>query len=267
LTLFGVIMALQITAFNPDYIASYVDEADISSIVTTWLNENVAPDRPVLARAAALGANYFEPQIKEQLHSAVRTAYTFLLNRLDQGRLLETIQSQRPLINDVATNTQAVLNIPALQSLFTNLGIDSSKIASSIDVNQINSFFDLIERAARFQSLLAFVKNFYIPLIVILIALIVGIIFVGRRFRFIFIVLGITLAVYGVVQLSSLLPFGNLARSAIANLSLSSLATDTATKFINDVIRPINIFSAIMLFCGLVLMVMYFVTRPRRAAV
>jgi uncharacterized membrane protein len=64
-----------------------------------------------------------------------------------------------------------------------------------VDVDQINSYFDLIEQAARIQALLVFIRNSYIPLILIILALIIGIIFAARKARFIFIVLGITFSV------------------------------------------------------------------------
>jgi hypothetical protein len=221
----------------------------------------------VAARAAVLGINYFEPQIREQLHSLVRNIYDFFLTRLDQGKLLETVASQRPLVNDVVNNLQAVLNIPILQSLLTNLGIDPQLLINRINLDQINSYFDLLEKAANYQSWLVFIKNFYVPLIIIIIALIAGIIFVGRRFRFVFIVLGVTFATYGVLQLSSALPFGNYASSSIESLGLSSLATDSALRFTNDLIRMLNVFSAVILFCGLVLIIAYFLTRSRKTAV
>lgn len=267
LAVFGVMMVVHLTVFNPDYIASYVDDIDISNSATIWLNENVAPDRPVVARAAALSITYFEPQIKDQLHSAVRDIYSFFLNRLEQGRLLETLASQRPLVNNVVDNLQAILNVPALRSLLNNLGIDPSAISNQVNSAQINSLFDLLERLARYQSLLVFVKHFYIPLIIIIIALIAGIVFVGRKFRFILVVLGITFSAYGILQLSTSLPFGNLAASSINNLNLNSLATDTASRFISDIIRMLTIFSAAILFCGLVLIGVYFITRSRRSAV
>ncbi len=267
LTVFGVIMVLQLSVFNPDYIASYVDNIDISASATNWLNENVAPDRPVAARAAQLGITYFEPQIQEQLHALVRNVYAFFLNRMEQGKLLETVAAQRPLVNDVAANIQSVLNVPGLQSLLNNLGIDPNQIANRINIDQINSYFDMLEKAAKFQTLIVFAKNFFIPLILILIALLIGIIFAAKKLRFIFIVLGLTFAVYGILQLSSLLPFGNFARDAITNLNLNSLANDSAQRFINDVIRMLNIFSGVILFCGIVLVAAYFLTRPRKIAV
>ena len=265
LTVFGVIMILQLTAFNTDYIASYVDNIDVAGSLTIWLNENAAPQRPVAAQAAILGVNYFEPQIKEQLHSLIRNIYSFFLNRLEEGRLLQTIEEQRPLVENVANNVQVLLNLPLVQSIFNNLGIDKSVINSRINTAEIDSFFNLIERAGKFQRLIVFAKNFYIPLILIIVALITGIIFAGRKFRFIFMVLGLVFSIYGVTQLSSLLPFGNLARSAITHLELSPFAHDSAIRFVNDVIGMLNIFCAVILFGGLLLIAAYFLTGSRKS--
>lgn len=260
LTIFGVIMVLQFTAFNPDYIASYVNDIDISNSATVWINENVAPQRPVVAQAAILGVNYFEPQIKEQLYFFVRNVHSFFLTRLEEGRLPQTVEEQRPLVENVANNVQVILNLPAVQNIFNNLGIDTSVISIRINTAEINSFFNLIETAGKSQRLIVFAKNFYIPLILIILALIAGIIFAGRKFRFIFIVLGLVFSIHGILQLSSLLPLGNYARSAIANIELSPFAHDSVIRFINDVVGMLNIFSAVILFAGLLLIAAYFLT-------
>jgi hypothetical protein len=264
LTVFGVIMVLQFTAFYPNYIASYVNDIDISNALTIWINENIAPQRPEVAQAAILGVNYFEPQIIEQLNSVVENIYSFFLERMEEGELLQTIEEQRPLVENVANNIQAIINLPVVQSVFNNLGIDASAINIQVNTGEINSFFTLIEKAAKFQQLIAFAKSFFIPSIFIVLALIAGIIFTGRKFRFIFIVLGAVFSIHGILQLAGLLPLGNYARQAITNLELSPFAHDSATRFVNDVIGMLDIFSAVILFAGLLLITAYFLTRLRK---
>jgi hypothetical protein len=262
LVIFGIILSMQLSVFNTNYFASYVDDADLSAFSRSWLNENVAPDRPIVAKAAELGINYFEPQIKEQLHSAVRNIHGFFLNRLENGKLLETVSEQRPLITDVATNMQTVLNIPIVKSIIENFGLDPNFIQSYVDVQQINEYFDMIERLARYQALVVFAKNIYIPLIVILLVLIIGMLFTTRRLKQFFIMLGTVFAVYGIIQLISLIPVGTYGRLAIAGLDLSPTVNDVILRFLGDITTTIMIFSAVILFCGMLFIGGYFIYKP-----
>ncbi|MEI6186790.1 MAG: hypothetical protein WCP43_06255, partial [Dehalococcoidia bacterium] len=109
LLVLGPVMALQLTVFNPNRIASYVDDLDVPAIAQGWLNTYVAPKNPLVAKSAELVIVNFEPQIKEGLKTAVRDTYSFMLNRLENGKLLETVASQKPLVDNLAANVQAVL--------------------------------------------------------------------------------------------------------------------------------------------------------------
>jgi hypothetical protein len=116
-------MVFHLSIFSPDYVASYVDDVDVSGLASNWLNENIAPERPIVAKAAELGITYFEPQIKDQMRTVVRHIYAFFLDRLEQGKLLETVVEQRSLVTDVASNLQTVLNVPAVRNILEGLGI------------------------------------------------------------------------------------------------------------------------------------------------
>lgn len=111
---FGPILALHQTVFNPDCIASYVDDIDVPALAHNWLKANVAPNNPVLAKTAELIVVNFEPQIKEQLRSFVHNTHAYILDRLQKGTLLQAVTEQRTVIVDLATNIQSVMNIPIL---------------------------------------------------------------------------------------------------------------------------------------------------------
>ena len=235
LTLFGVLTVLHLSVFNSEYFASYVDDVDFTELAGDWLDENVAPERPVVARAIELGVSYFEPQIREQAHSIVRNVHRFFLERLEQGRLLETLVSQRPLVNDVATNLQVVLNIPILRSIADNFGVSLDSISQRINIDQINGYFDLLERLARYQSLLRFAKSFFIPLIFIILLLVAGIIFIARKFRLYAIILGLTFAIYGILQLATGLYAGTQGRPVLSVLDVRPAVYGTMLRFWGDV--------------------------------
>lgn len=266
MVIFGVLLVLQLSVFNPDYIASYVDDINVSSLASDWLNENVAPDNPITAKAAELGIDYYEPQIKEQMRSVIRNVYAFFLTKLEEGRLLETIAEQRPLINDVANNVQVILDVPALKSILDNLGINPDSIKNVINIDQINGYLDLAAKVAQIQTLIVFAKNFYYPMIAIIAAIIIAIIFTARKVRLIALTLGLSFSVYGIVQLVSLLPIRNYGKSAIPNLGLNLAVSNSLLRFINDISQILLIFSSVVLFCGVALLAGYFIINARKAA-
>jgi len=267
LLVIGPVMALQQTVFNPNCIASYADDIDVPALAHDWLKENVAPTNPVLAKSMGLVVINFEPQIKEQLRSCVRNTYAFMLDRLEKGKLLETVAAQRPTVDNMASNIQAVLDLPGLAPAFKALGVTPDSIQKYIDIKQINGYFDMLEQLAALRSVVVTADIIFIPLIIFALALIIAIKLIARRPKFISGELGLIFAICGVLQFVFVLPLDSSMKSAIAQFNLPALLHGWLLRLVGDYNGAVMIYGGVLLVCGIVLIVLYYVFKPRTAGI
>jgi hypothetical protein len=267
LVAFGPILALQLTVFNPDCIASYVDDVDVSAVAHDWLKANMAPKNPVLAKGVELLIINFEPQIKEQMRSCVRNTDAFILDRLKKGKLLETVIAQRPLINNLSSNIQAVMNLPVLSPVFEALGMNAESLQKYIDVKQINGYFDMLEQVAALKDIVATADTIYVPLIIFTLALIIAIKLIARKPRFIAGELGLIFAICGALQFFSVLPVYGIGSSAISQFNLPSLIQNWLLRMVGDYTNIVMIYGGVLLFCGIALIVVYYIFKSRAAGI
>ena len=261
---FGPVLALQQTVFNPDCIASYADDIDVPALAHDWLNQNLAPKNPVLAEAAELVIINFEPQIKEQVRACVRNTYAFLLDRLEKGKLLETVTAQRPLVDDMASRIQTILDLPGLSPAFAALGISPDSIQKYIDVDQINGYFDMLEQVAALKNIVATADIIYIPLIIFILALIIAIKLIARKPGFISGELGLIFAICGVLQFVSVLPVNGLGKSAILQFNLPPLIQSWLLRMVGDYANVLMIYGGVLLLCSIALIIVYYAVKSRR---
>ena len=267
LSLFGPIMALQLTVFNPDCIASYVNDIDVATLAHDWLNTNIAPKNPVLSKTAELVIINFEPQIKDAMRSCVRNTNAFILDRLKKGKLLETVIAERPLVDNLATNIQAVMNLPVVSPIFEALGMNADSLQKYIDVNQINGYFDMLEQLASLKTIVVTADTIYVPLIIFMLALIVAIKLIARKPGFIAGELGLIFAICGALQFVFILPAAGLGRSAIAQFNLPALLHDWLLRMVGDFTNIVMIYGGILLVVGVALVVApYILKRGKRVA-
>ncbi len=258
LLVLGPVMALQLTVFNPNRIASYVDDLDVPAIAQGWLNTYVAPKNPLVAKSAELVIVNFEPQIKEGLKTGVRDTYSFLLNRLENGKLLETVASQKPLVDNLAANVQAVLGIPVLNTLLEVVGVNADSIAKSIDIKQINGYFNMLSELAALQGLIVFIHASFVPAIILVLALLIAIILIARKPRFLSGELGFIFAICGVLQFVFVLPLDGSMKSAIAQFNLPALLHGWLLRLVGDYDGAVMIYGGVLLLAGIILISVYY---------
>ena len=258
LLVLGPVMALQLTVFNPNRIASYVDDLDVPAIAQGWLNTYVAPKNPLVAKSAELVIVNFEPQIKEGLKTGVRDTYSFLLNRLENGKLLETVASQKPLVDNLAANVQAVLGIPVLNTLLEVVGVNADSIAKSIDIKQINGYFNMLSELAALQGLIVFIHASFVPAIILVLALLIAIILIARKPRFLSGELGFILAICGFLQFVFVVPLDGSMKSAIAQFNLPALLHGWLLRLVGDYDGAVMIYGGVLLLAGIILISVYY---------
>jgi len=257
LVLLGPIIALQQTVFNPDCVASYVNDIDVPAMTHSWLKENVAPGNPVLAQSVELVVINFEPQIKEMMRSCVRNLYTYILDSLKKGKLLNTVTAQKPLVDDLAAHIQALMDLPILNPAFQMLGINAESVTKYVDISQLNGLFVMLEQLAEIESLAVILMSGLGPLLLLVITLLAAIVLIARRPGFILGELGLISAISGIIQCIIILPAGSMVKSLISQFNLPPLIRDWMLRLGQDFNCIIMIYGGALLLSGVVLILIH----------
>ncbi len=258
LLVFGPVLALHQTVFNPDCIASYVDDIDVASLAKDWLNTNVVPKDPLLAKTAEVVVVNFEPQIKYGMKTFVHNTYALILDSLEKNKLLQTVEEQRTLVVDLASNIQAVLDLPVLSPVFYSLGVTADSVQKYINIDQINGFFNMIDQLQAVKDLVVGIMISFVPLLIISLALIIAVKLIGRRPVFISGELGLIFTTCGALQFAFLLPDGSIGRLAISQFNLPPLVQGWLLRLITDFANIIIIYGSVLLLVGVALIVLYY---------
>lgn len=265
LAAFGPVLALHQTALNPDYVAArVVDEIDVSSAAHDWLTKNISPGNIYVAKSIELGIINLEPKIKERLQSVVSSVYGFILERLEKGKLVEMVASQRPLVNDVVNNVQTVLDLPVLAPVIDSSGIDAAAIQKYVNVSQINAYFDALEQLAQARAAFIAVKNSFIPLIIAILLLIIGIVLIARQVIFTTRELGIIFTAYGALQFIGAFIIKGYTSPLLRQYDIPQFLQNALQRLNNNFTSILIAFSLSVLFCGIVLLVVSFIYKPRQ---
>jgi len=264
LVLFGPVLGLQQTVFNPDHVASYVYDLDVAAMINSWLKESIAPNNPVLAKSAELAVINFEPQIKGTMYSGVRNMYAYILESLKRGKLLETLAAQKPAVDNLSAHIQALMDLPVLSPLFQMLGVNADSIFKNVDAAQINGLFDMLGQLAALKSFIVVLMSSLVPLLILIIALIVGIVFLARRAGFILGELGLITIISGALQFIITLPAFSLGQSLTSQFNLPPLIKDWLMRLVQDFNGIVMIYGGALLLAGLVLIAIYYSLKNAR---
>ncbi len=258
LVLFGPVLGLQQTVFNPDHVASYVYDLDVAAMVNNWIKESMAPNNPILARSAELVVITFEPQIEGALYSSVRNMYAYILESLKRDKLLETLAAQKPVVDNLSAHMQALMDLPILSPLFQIMGVNADSIFKNVDAAQINDLFGMLGQLAALKSLIVVLMYSLVPLLILIITLTVVIIFIARRAQFILGELGLITTVSGALQFIITLPVFSLGQSLTSQFNLPPLIKDWLLRLFQDFNCVVMIYGGSLLLAGLVLIAIYF---------
>lgn len=266
LVLFGPVMALQQTVFNPDRVASYVNDLDVPALANGWLKENVAPKNPVLAKSAELAIINFEPQIKDVMRTCVRNLYTYILDSLKKGKLLDTVAAQKPLVDNLAAHIQAFMDLPIVSPLFQMLDVNAESITKNIDTGQINGFFDMLAQLAALKSFVVILMAIFVPLLLLMIVLLIAIVLIARKPRFMSGELGLISAISGALQFIIVLPAGSMGKSLISQFNMPPLIRDWLLRLVQDFNCAVMIYGGALLLAGIALIGIYYALKQPRQA-
>ena len=81
LSIFGLVLMVNHTILNLDFIIAELNKLDISSLVKDLLNQQIPQDEPYITEIIDDTFADLEPWVREQLHTSIYSGYDYLLGK------------------------------------------------------------------------------------------------------------------------------------------------------------------------------------------
>jgi hypothetical protein len=104
LSVFGMAFMLKSTLLNPHFVAAEVDRIDVPALTRelteTSFDQGSSVEEPFFKDALYQAVSDLEPQLKEQLHSAIYSGYDYLLGHSDRLNIVISLEELKAGVKD-----------------------------------------------------------------------------------------------------------------------------------------------------------------------
>jgi hypothetical protein len=257
LSVFGLVLTLNQTILNPDFVVSQVNKLDIASIAGDMLGEQMPPEaEEFMVGVVNDTIADLEPWIKEQERDSIYSFYDYLEGKSQSLSLVVSLE-------------------PVKESLRENLREPPAEIESYFNefYQQIPSTFDLTEalvtpevtaQLEQVKQIIGYFHLAYNALIGLILLLILLIIVIHRQVRGSTRGLGTTFLTCGALSYAGVLVAKNIAGTQLTQLDIPVYLQGWIPQFLADTLAPLEMYSIGLLAVGVVLLVVSFVYKPRQ---
>ena len=280
LSLFGVGLTIDQTLLNPDFAASQVDRLDIASLAKETLSEQISqfevtsPYETYVAEVMDDTIDDLEPWVREQMSTAIYTAYDYFMGR---SRGLSLTVSLEPVKDTLKQNLrEAILNSPPpelqelppdaieqfLDEAYRQIDeqIPSVQGIEVVEVDQDTSGLSL----EQVRQAIGYFHTGYYALIGFSLLLILGIVLINREVRVSTRSLGATFLSCGIFSLVGAFIARDVIATQLAQLDIPFYLQTWIPQLIKDALTPLEIYSIGLLAVGVALLVVSFVYKRRQ---
>ena len=280
-------LTLRNTILSTDFVASVVDELDITSLAEEFLSEQLAEVIPqeigYLGEYVDDAIVKLEPTIKEELIAATDPILDYLLGESQSFNIVISIEPVMVSLKDtlreaflesppaeLANLTQSTLEqyfnehfeefAEVVQSTFE---LDETLLGIEIPGDIAEKLVEAEEGFEQAKQGIGYFQLGYKLLIGFTLLLILGIILINRQVKGATRKLGIIFLSYGALEYIGTFIAKHFAGQELIQLTTSSQLQSWLQQLLNDFITPIQMFSLGLLIGGIVLIVVSFVYKPR----
>jgi len=282
LFVFGPVLTINQTILNPDFVASEINRLDISSLAEEFLSEQIRGQIPqgeeIIGEVVADTLDDLEPWIKEQVNAMIYSIYDYLTGNTQSLSLVISTDELKVALED--SLEPALLQLmPQLASLppeVRDAAIAqyheqlSGQIPATIDFGEYMMSPEVMSTLEQAREYIGYIQMAYKALIGIILVLIGLIVLIHRQVRGATRQLGITFLVYGIPGYIGIFAIKNYATQQLAQLTQSNLPATFQTwlpQFTDNLLAPLEMFCLGTLICGVVLLIVSFVYKPRVSSI
>ena len=284
---------LRNTLLSSDFVASLVDELDISSLAGEFISEQLTEEIPegmeeYLVEVIDDTLVDVEPWIKEQISTAADPIVDYLLG---ESQSLSVVISTEPLIDSLKDNMlQALLESPppglaGLPPAIIEAQLDeffqefSEMIPVTFEINETllgtllgtelpaeiaKTIAEVEVVLEQGREIIGYVQLTYKALIGLILLLILCIILINRQVRKTTRGIGISFLTCGVIEYAGIFFIKRFAPTQIAQFDIPSYLRGWLPQFLDNFLAPLEMFSIGLMAGGVALLIVSFVYKPRQ---
>ncbi len=280
-------LILKDTVLNKEFVASLVEEADVTSSFRQYLKEKltegIPPNQQSLVRYLDEAIPKLEPWIEEQASMVVGPVVDYILG---DSHTLQVVVSLEPMKAILRTSTrEAFLKSPPpelaaaspteLDRYFNDyyrqfaaeipatIEIDESVLGPEMPTSIAQALADAEAGLAQARLIIGYFQLGYILLIIFILLLILGIVLIYREVRKATRELGITFLTYGALEYVGILIGKYFLRTYLPLADLPSSLQSWVPQLAINCLRPLEMLSLGLAIGGIALIIVSFVYRPR----
>ncbi len=281
-------LTLKNTFLSPDFIASLMEELDISVLVEEFLSEQfaeqISEDMQFITEYLNEAITELEPAIKAELVAATGPIADYLLG---ESQSLQIEISLEPVVESLREPLKKIFieSLPpeaaqlpqsmidqyfeqyfaeATAMLPETFALDDAIIPPGMPAQLAEALATAEEGLEQARQYVGYFQLTYKLLIVFMVLLIAGIVFINRlQIRSITRQLGSTFLPVGALSFAGVLTAKYFGGAQLAKMDIPSFLQGWLLQFANDFLAPLQWFSLGILIVGIALTVTSFVYKPR----
>ncbi|MFC1942645.1 hypothetical protein ACFLWU_05455 [Chloroflexota bacterium] len=278
LSIFGIAFLLNSTVLNPVFVATEIEKIDMSPLIIEIAEEQIGdqlPEEALFVKEAIYEViSEQEPQLKEQINTAIYSGYDFFLGKSDNLNMVISLESLMEglreslwqTFHDYLPSELSGLSEDQLKTYFDQYYQDfTSQIPTELELDESFIPPEVMVQMLLVRQYILYFQTGYYALIAFMVLLVIGIILINRNIRDTTRALGIDLVVYGALEFAAVL----LARyyTPIAQLlhDIPSSLQIWVSELYMDILAPLQTLSLGILLIGIILLVVSFVYKPQVA--
>ena len=264
LSIFGLVLMLNQTILNPDFVVSEVDKLDLAPLVQELVSQQFPKEAKFMAQGLGDTIADLKPWIKEQVSALTYSGYDYLRGR---SQRLSVVIPLEPVKNSLKDNLrQVILASPPpelagasraqIEQYFNEFYQQFTKnIPATFEVNESSFPTEVQTTLRQARQAISYVELSYKVLIGFMLLLVLGIILINRQVRSTSRGLGINFLSIGVLEYASIFIFNRLLGPQLTQLNLPSSVQAWLPQFLGDLLAPLEMFSIGLAVAGVALII------------
>lgn len=273
LSAFGLVLTLNSTLLNQDFVVSELDELDTTALIKEQLAFQIPQEFAFMNEAIDTTIADLEPWLKEQARNGIYTTNDSLTGR---SQSLSIVISTEPITESIRDNAWEAVqkspppelaNVPpAMVEQYFNQIYDQQiaqlipptfEIDESLLGPQVIGWLEPIRQAFSYFDIA------YKGLISLMILLIACIILINRELRASARSIGITFTTYGAIEYGGIFAAIYFAAPQITNLGIPVQLQKWLPQLLDNIMAPLQTFSLRLLIAGVALITVSYIYKPR----
>jgi len=273
LSVFGLVLTLNQTILNPDFVISQVDRLDIPSLAGEMLSEQIPQEQEFMVEVLNNTIAEQELWIKQQVSAGIYSFYDYLEGGSESLSLVISLEPVKEGFRDNLWKAVSESPPPELaglppaeieQALNEFWSEFSEQIPSTFEFDEALLGPEAMAQLEQARQIVGYIHLTYNALIGLILLLILGIVLINREVKGATRKIGITFLSCGIPWFVGIFIAKNVAGTQLTQLDMPVHLQTWMPQFLNDLLAPLVMFSIGLLIAGVALLVVSFVYKRRQ---